>query len=51
MIPHSPPHTVNTQVHKVSVVSMMVDDALEEMRTMLESNKAVKDFVNGFYEE
>ena len=33
------------------MVSMMVDDALEEMRTMLESNKAVKDFVNGFSEE
>ena len=33
------------------IVSMMVDDALEEMRIMLERNKAVKDFVSGFSEE
>lgn len=29
------------------MVSMMVDDALEEMREMLETNKAVQEFVNG----
>lgn len=29
------------------MVSMMVDDALEEMREMLENNKAVQAFVNG----
>lgn len=29
------------------MVSMMVDDALEEMRAMLESNRAVKEYVNG----
>ena len=33
------------------MVSMMVDDALKEMRIMLERNKAVKDFVSGFSEE
>lgn len=33
------------------MVSMMVDEALDEMRKMLESNKAVKDFVNGPAEE
>lgn len=33
------------------MVSMMVDEALDEMRKMLESNKAVKDFVNGPTEE
>ena len=33
------------------MVSMMVDDALEEMREMLETNKAVKEFVNGSTEE
>ena len=33
------------------IVSMMIDDALEEMRIMLERNKAVKDFVSGFSEE
>ncbi len=27
--------------------SMMVDEALEKMKTMLESNKAVQEFVNG----
>ncbi len=29
------------------MVSMMVDDALEEMRAMLENNKAVNEYVNG----
>lgn len=29
------------------MVSMMVDEALEEMRTMLEKNKAVNEYVNG----
>lgn len=29
------------------MVSMMVDDALEEMREMLETNKAAQEFVNG----
>ena len=29
------------------MVSMMVDDALEEMREMLETNKAVQEVVNG----
>lgn len=29
------------------MVSMMVDDALEEMRVMLETNKAVNEYVNG----
>lgn len=33
------------------MVSMMVDDALEEMREMLETNKAVQEFVNGPTEE
>ena len=33
------------------MVSMMVDDALEEMREMLENNKAVQAFVNGPTEE
>jgi len=32
------------------MVSMMVDDALEEMRAMLESNKAVNEYVNGLSE-
>ena len=35
------------KVVSFEMVSMMVDDALEEMRVMLESNKAVKEYVNG----
>ncbi len=35
------------KVVSFEMVSMMVDDALEEMREMLESNKAVKEYVNG----
>lgn len=35
------------KVVSFEMVSMMVDDALEEMRTMLESNKAVQEYVKG----
>ena len=35
------------RVISFEMVSMMVDDALEEMREMLETNKAVQEFVNG----
>lgn len=35
------------KVISFEMVSMMVDDALEEMRAMLESNKAIQDYVNG----
>lgn len=35
------------RVISFETVSMMVDDALEEMREMLETNKAVQEFVNG----
>lgn len=35
------------KVVSFEIVSMMADDALEEMRAMLENNKAVKEYVNG----
>ncbi len=35
------------KVVSFEMVSMMVDDALDEMRVMLESNKAVKEYVSG----
>lgn len=35
------------KVVSFEMVSMMVDDALEEMRVMLETNKAVNEYVNG----
>lgn len=35
------------KVVSFEMVSMMVDDALDEMRVMLESNKAVQEYVNG----
>lgn len=39
------------KVISFDMVSMMVDEALEEMREMLETNKAVQDYVNGPTEE
>lgn len=35
------------KVISFEMVSMMVDDALDEMKVMLESNKAVQEYVNG----
>lgn len=35
------------KVISFEMVSMMIDDALDEMKAMLESNKAVKEYVNG----
>lgn len=35
------------QVISFEMFSMMVDDALEKMKTMLESNKAMQELVNG----
>lgn len=40
-----------TDVISFEMVSMMVDEALEEMREMLESNQAVQNFVVGPTEE
>lgn len=35
------------KVVSFEMVSMMVDDALDEMKAMLESNNAVQEYVNG----
>lgn len=39
------------KVVSFDMVSLMVDEALDEMRQMLETNKAVQEYVNGPTEE